>query len=418
MKEVLQKFYFTCILFSQNNLNGHAAAVGFNFLLSIAPIILLVFIVLIRFLNASPEVFNVLYELVPDIGNYVSIDTLYNEIFSVKKIGFLEIILGLSILWAARRFFQSVQVGLNIIFKAKASRTVLLTYIISLVFEVAVIILVSVLAIFYLAAKEFLMSSFAGSFFSPEFINLALQILRFFPILLLLVFCGGFYKTVPGKKPGLKIILLSSVLCAAGYGFVNLLFNSIVNMAKYNLMYGLLSNLVVSLLLVYFFFVLFLFFAQFIYVNLYFDNLVLNQVYLLPQKKREKGLMGKFYHYLFFEPYSLYRRYAVFFDSGETIYSAGDKPDCIYYLFFGVAAEVHDEPEASRIFVKGDIFGDFDCAVNLGYRYTVKAVSDVVVLKIPDSVFIDLSLENIEVCRKLLNSMVEAIRKGDKKDNT
>ncbi len=35
-----------------------------------------------------------------------------------------------------------------------------------------------------------------------------------------------------------------------------------------------------------------------------------------------------------------------------------------------------------------------------------------VVLKIPDSVFIDLTLDNIEVCRKLLNSMAEVIRKN------
>lgn len=412
LKEVLQRFYFTFVLFSQNNLNGHAAAVGFNFLLSIAPIILLIFVVLVRFLNASPEVFKTIYEIIPEINNYISIDTIYSEILAVRRIGFFEIILGLSIFWTARRFFQSVQVGLNIIFRAKASRTVLLTYIISLIFEVAVIILAAALAVLYVALREFFMSSFAVSFFSVEFIDVSLRILRFFPVFLLLVFCGVFYKTVPGKKPGLKIIILSSVLCSLGYWLVNLLFNSIVNMTKYNLMYGFLSNLIVSLLLVYFFFVLFLFFAQFIYVNLYFDNLVLNQVYLLPQKIKSQGLAGRFYHYLFFEPYSLYRRYAVFFDSGEVIYTAGEKPEYIYYLFFGVAAETHNEPSESRVYVKGDIFGDFDCAIGIGYRYPVRAVSDVVVLKIPDSVFIDLTLDNIEVCRKLLNSMAEVIRKN------
>ena len=114
-----QRFYITWDTFIANDLFTYAAAGAYSFLLSAFPVMLMVLVILLRFLRASPEVVDDLTGSLNVLVSSINIADILRSVMAVKRIGFFEIILGFSIFWMARRFFASIQQSMRVIYRKR-----------------------------------------------------------------------------------------------------------------------------------------------------------------------------------------------------------------------------------------------------------------------------------------------------------
>lgn len=409
IKEFFQRLIITFNLFDKNKLFGHAASTAFNFLLSIIPILFMIIVVLVRFLNASPETIKAIYDYFPGLERYFSTDDIISNILKINKIGFFEIILGFSIIWAARKLFFSVQADLSIIYLKKSTRTLLKENLITFAVEVVVVVVIAAVLIAYTAFKEFLKLDLAQNILSPILIQGLSLVTKMLPASFLFFLCAYFYHNTPGEKPSFKIVFFSAFLCTLTFFIVQTFFTYFINMTRYNIMYGILSNLIIIMLSVYVFFMFFLFFAQFTYVCQYFDTQLLTRIYLL-QKEPQKGFLYEVNKYFFMEPYSLYRQYAKHLSPGDIIYNQNDKTTSVFYTFWGVVEEFYGEDDTkNHLYIKGEVFGEIDCILHQKRHCSARAISESVILEIPSKIFESIIHENHEASEKIIKELSEFI---------
>ncbi len=413
LTETAQRMFITWTTFLENDLLIYASAGAYGFLLSALPTALMVLAILVRVLHTAPERIRDLFGPYSGILPSEDFDRIVSSITSVRSVGLFEIVLGLSIFWMARRFFTSFQQGMSAIYRKRGRQKPIKETLIVISGEIILVILVVSMSIFLIAGSAVFRTMFARSLLGPVVYTLMKNLFRFVPLGIIVVFLFLVYLFTPRERPTWRVSLLSSSACSLSFAAVQAVFRSFVNMTRYNLVYGFLSNVIVILLEVFVFFLLFLFFAQFQYVVQFYESFLISRIYRLPGRE-ERNPLRKFERRLFARPALLYRKYAVRLKEGETVYAAGEDTTDFYYVWRGsvrvTTPSGNGDGERERVHSSGEVFGDLSGLIGGRRTSTAVAASPVLLLRLPERLLREAIEVDGAISRKTLGMVTGYIR--------
>ena len=401
LKRTMQFLTLVSTLFIKNDLLTYAAAGSYGFLCSLVPIIMLIAGILIRFFKTTPDAFI-------DMLNQTSImqafdlQNVLGSIFSVKKAGIFEIIITLFVLWMARRFFNYLTRGFRQIFRDAVPQKPLLGGIITFTSEVLLVLGVALL-VFVLNVFQSFINVTGLVTYVPWFLKKSGDIfLSITPLAMMFIVIMLFYHFMPGSKPKFRYCAVSSAFCTLSFWVFDIFFHLFLNMGRYNIVYGVLSNLIVLMLEVYVFFMLLLFFAECIFVRQFYEILSFEQLYLLPPENA-KSPADVFTRILFKEPESVLDSQVVSLEKGQNVFKCGTKSSCIYYVASGTIS--YFENNHIEYYSAGSFFGEIDCLTKRKRNSAAVAETDSKVFCIPDDTFRMLLDFSSESSKKMVETM-------------
>lgn len=410
-KGLAQKLYITWDAFMTNDLFTYASAGAYSFFLSAFPVVLMVLVILVRIFNTSPDTIRDLLGSTKIIGESFDLTPFIDSVMSIHSFGLFEGIIGLSVFWMARRFFASIQQGMKVIYRKRGKGKPIKENLIVIAGEVLLVILIVLAVVFFTAGNAFFRTALSENLLRPFVFTLFRDLFRFAPYFIVFMFLFLVYFITPRTRPEAKQSLIAAALCTLSFAIVQLIFASFVNMSKYNLVYGILSNMIVLLLEVYLFFFLFLFFAQFQFVDQFFESFLLAQLYLMPSY-RDRDPLRQFVRILFLEPPFFYRQYAVRLPAGEEVFRLGDDSTELYYIWNGFIRL--DMPNQVIEIGRGRIFGEFSSIAGGLRTATATAQTDVILLRLPAHLFQETVEVDGALSRKTLQMISDYVRKKNK----
>ncbi|HAH63548.1 MAG TPA: hypothetical protein DCL73_15790 [Treponema sp.] len=405
-----QTIYLTTVYYIQNNLYSYAAACAFGFLFSFIPIIMMVLAVLVRILHASPTFINSLLSFAGRYKNMFDVQSFINTLLEYKTFGWVDFLLVLFIIWMARKFFATVMQGINHIFHYKAPSRPLSDQFIIFAGELVLVVL-SVIIIFS-------MFTIRQIFTQPALVTLRSQIphlfgltskilINIFAYSLIFIFVTLSYRFAAGTKPEMKLCVVCSAGCTVTFFIISKFMNIFLNVENYNLIYGVLSNVMILLFEVYIFFTLFFTCAQIIYVFQFFDSLILGELYLLPERD-DTAILSVIKRVLFIKPATLMKKDDVIaVKSGDIIYSKNDATDECYYVLSGTVVLCRNDN--FTYYDKGSFFGEQACILNKPRAGEAKAQTDCELIRIQAASFRALLENDARAAEKALSQVSDYV---------
>ena len=282
-KTLLQRMVITFKFFGENGLANHAAACSYGFLLSVAPLLMLLsFFLLAAFrsiasggngttgaLNAlNPEFLAALVSNIPFIKGVLDETWLVTELPSIAESvtqlsGIAGIVSVVGIFWAGRVFALSLQRGLKVIFTGTKKRNPVTETITVLFAELAVLIGALMMILLSRAVRS--ISEMLAHFpIVAVFLDLLSRInfvVVSAALLVIVFYCVCRFLTANGPR---HLPALWGSLCFAfSHTVFSRIFTLLLSQTRYNFLYGALGSLILLLVNVYFFFMFFFFSAQF-----------------------------------------------------------------------------------------------------------------------------------------------------------
>lgn len=355
---------FTC--FNRNILWESASSCSYGFICSFVPIIFIITVIILSVVQISPGIISYIQDFVSDIAPMFDFSRIMNTVLNRHVLSAMDIVLGFWIIWMARKLSLSIIRGMNRIFGAESKHKNWWNQVLTFISEFALIIMVAVLILISFIIKNALNLPFFEGFIArfPRLIstgsNVIAQVLMYFIIFLCTVFS---YKYLSGVLPPFRKCLFYAFLnTVVFYGLVKA-FDFMVNRANYNLVFGTISSIIILIVKIYFFFVLFLLFAQMIYVSEYFDQLLKSQIYFLPQEQ-DISFAQSFIRMLFINPSILKNEEnTLYYSANDVIFNPGDKVDQVFYLHKGIIAEEYDDGKITYL-EAGSLLGTTLCIIN------------------------------------------------------
>jgi membrane protein len=429
-KTLIQRLFITLELFGENGLANHAAAGAYGFLLSIAPMLLLIALFILAVINPSPHDITVL------LGNLSFLDGILDEQWltsvlpSVWKPGISGLISVLSILWAGRILALSMQRGLKIIFPGTKKRNPVTDSLVALVVEAVVLVFVLIL----IFGSQTALRLYKALNFFPETSVMYLITSkiedRIFPVIALGLVSFIMYIFVPVNSPRKVSALWGALFCAFAYGCTSMAMGLILNKSTYNFLYGALGNLIILLINVHFFFTFFFMGAQLAFVTDSSEALIfakLRRTRFNPAEKGNKGLVKrpKIKTFLFSSIESNLKKYCHFFKKGEIIFSQGDSADVVFYLLEGEVEitvssskdktnqDAAKQEALSNVLKPGSFFGEMGYLLSEGRTATVIAKTDVSALALPPPVFDEILKYDTSLDRTIIENMSKRLKNSN-----
>lgn len=409
----MQSLFLTTNNYLSNNLLSYSSACTFGFLFSFIPTLMIIVVILIRFLHASPDtVINFINDL-NIFAETFDLTSVVEKILSIKKITNFEIIMGLGIIWMARRFFSSIMAGMNSIYTRATPSKPVLNQILILAVEAIFIVVSSVLILTFTSFNSISNTAFITRnlpFLFTKGITRSMQILPYVFIFIVILF---FYKEMSIGKVSWK----NSAISAAGSTFTFWVFQQLldlfINVNKYNIVYGVLSKVVVLLMEICFFFWIFFFFAQFLFVLTYFDELLLGELYVLPNRN-DTGILDSIKRLLFIRPdYMLNVPLKTLkLKKGDFVYKKDSSEDYCYYIAKGTVQLVGTNYVG--ILERGDFFGEEACIVGEPHNLDAIAYTDCEIIRIEGKDFRSLLEKNPLASKKALSKVSSYFSKSHK----
>lgn len=404
IKSLTQRALFSFEQFSRHEMANHAAAGAYSFLMSAIPAVLVILFISSRAVVAVDPA-TVLDAIAPFLDGLGLRSAL--EAFVTKPLaGFAGAIGVVSLIWAARLFVVSIQRGVRVIY-ADAARTSpvrenLLTFAVELIVIVAVVLVI--------AASQVAKAAIAAIDWAPAAKLLWFAVrasIHLVPFASLWLFVFLTYENVPPRKPRLANAAVSSALCLASYAALGGLLGLTLDTERYGLLYGILGNLIVGLVKVYFFFWLYFFFAELCYASENFDSLLFARFHKVSVAGEGSGRLERA---LFAEPSRLLKRYAREYGAGRTIFSRGDEDRSALYLYRG-AVELYlpggDGRQRTPLSVveEGEFFGEMAYLLEEPRSATAVAKVDCTVFVLPPELFESFLSRDASASRRLVELM-------------
>lgn len=401
LKRTMQFLTLVSTLFIKNDLLTYAAAGSYGFLCSLVPIIMLIAGILIRFFKTTPDAFIDMLKQTSIMQTF-DLQNVLGSIFSVKKFGVFEIIITVFILWMARRFFNYLTRGFRQIFRDAVPQKPMLGGIITFTSEVLLVLGVALL-VFVLNVFQTFINVTGLVTYVPWFLKKSGDLfLSIAPLAMMFIVITLFYHFMPGSKPKFRYCALSSAFCTLSFWVFDIFFHLFLNMGRYNVVYGVLSNLIVLMLEVYVFFMLLLFFAECIFVMQFYAILSFEQLYLLPPENA-RNPADAFTRIIFKEPESVLDAQVMQLEKGQNIFECGTRSECIYYVVSGTVS--YFENNHIEYYSAGTFFGEIDCLTKRKRNSAAVAETDAKVCCIPDETFRALLDFSSESNKKMVEAM-------------
>lgn len=407
-----QSIFLTAKYFLQNRLLSFAGACAFSFLFSVIPIFMLVVMVLIRVLHASPRTVSAIISAIPALEDYFNSDFVIQSVQSIRTISTFEIIALVFVLWMARRFFASIFDSMQNIFHTQNQRKAAITQFLTFFTEIIIVLLASAVFFIYMSFQTISSLTILKDIPQLQFLfngNLSGQLIKLLPNFLIFIVVTVLFKTASGTKPGILLSLSISLLCTISFWTIRLIIHQFLNVSRYNLIYGVLGNVIILFMDIYFFFVFFLIFAQFMYVIQFFDEALLGELYLLPNIE-QTGLGAEIKRAFFIRPDFLIAKNETnvfLYKPGDIIFQKGDSDNYAYYIINGSVKLLPDldVPEVFGLSHRGEFFGETSCVLDQQRNITAMAVISTRIIRIESEQFRFLLHQNPEAAKKLLRQI-------------
>ncbi|MGE4496714.1 MAG: YhjD/YihY/BrkB family envelope integrity protein [Deferribacterales bacterium] len=407
----IHKFYIAVNRYTENELTNHAGAVAYYFLLSIIPIILLMLTIFESFLDShagfSEDFFRILSSFSPGLNR----EFLERFGLSGGAAGAVGVFGALNLLWTSRLILASVQRAFDVIFPSPKNRNFILTAFISIVIIPAVFLLVT-----FFAGMRLVLGFISGILMQAgigaEIIGRLGGLGFILPVFA--AFAGAFicYRYLPIRRPSTQAALNGALLFAFLLFLLKFAFGFMADMAKTNMLYGVIGALIALLLWVYVVCQVFFICAEFVYVCDRTDILVINKVFSVHGEGR-RNIFEKFF---FGSGSSMLKRYSDFFPSGEILFRQGDTSREVYYVYKGRVDIYIDGVEKPLGAVKeGDMLGEMANLLGSPRTATAKAGEDSVIFRIEPDAFRELIGLNHRLSLRIINSLCERLKDMDEK---
>lgn len=423
LSKVGQLIYLTCVNFFDNNLFESANSCAFGFIYSFVPVVLIILVFLAAVIRRYPVMLQFVLSMVTQFDEVIDLTPLITQIVSIKSVSWLEFLLGIWIIWMARKMFASVVSAVAKIFKnIKRRGTIINQFFYFLVeFLLVIVIAIVVIATFSInrllelpAFAEFLVD-IPSSVLAKISSNASLV---FF--LIIFVFTAVIYRVAPAIKPKIRHCIFYAALSTAFFYAATRLIYRFFNISNYNLIYGAISTLIVLMLQVWIFFIVFLFFGQMVFASEFLDTLTFGLLYLLPEIEESSNWVS-IKRYMFKRPAVSQTRYETKkYQIGERIYSKGDKPDCVYYILRGTVCRQSDD-NGITLLQEGSFFGEMHCILNQDRTNTAVAQSDCEITIFSASEFLELLQSYPRAASKAISKVstytAELYKEDEEKEN-
>ena len=325
-----------------------------------------------------------------------------------ESITSFNIFLGVWVIWMARKLFNSIISSMNKIFRRVSKRRTWINQIFSFISEFSMTLIIALVILVAFAFSQIItLPVFKNLFELAPFLlkqsskNLGTLVLYF----VLFISTTIAYRIIPGTKPLMRRCIFYAALCSVSFFIVSSFVNLFMNMTKYNTVYGTISSLVVLMMKVYFFFIIFLFCAQMIYVSQFFDTLLRSEIYQIPPYGT-KGLGAYLRRFLFINPSEIQtEKNTVILEIGQTLFTADQKVDYVYYLKSGAISEASDDGFTLRS--QGAFLGDVQCILNETYGATVTALSECELISFTAEEFMQILEKSHHAARKAISKISE-----------
>ena len=408
----LQKIILSINLFLKNELLNHAGAAAFFFLLSVTPIFLLLLLSFDHYLISYPYVSDNFFVFLKNVNENLDKDLLIKfGLLNVKTtaIGVFGL---LNLLWAGRWILTSIHRGLRIAFPAETISTPIVIKILSFLI-LSILLLISVLVTFVSIGFNFFQFFIPDNLIGQTFFQFLLPaIRRFLPFLIAFLVIFLTYRFVPVKKPTTVSSLIGAVWCALAIILLQMLFSRFFGVTQFNVIYGVLGSLILMVLWVHFCFVLFFFFAEYVFVSDKIDVLVLERMYFFRLKQDVKG--KKIEKFLFSHPKRIFEKYARRYKPGEILFREGDRGTDIYFIYsgsIGISRAIDGVEHKLATLKEGEVFGEMAYLLNESRTATAIAETESVLIVIMPDIFEEfLQADNI-FSRNVIQLLTNRLRK-------
>ncbi len=404
---VARRLIFAAERFGEHEMANHAAAGAYAFLLSATPAVLLVLGIASALLSSSPAAIAGAERILAASLGALDVGDVVRGFFARPLAGFAAIIGMVSLVWAVRLLVVTVQRSFKVIWSEQIQKKSLAGGALSLALELAAIILVVAL----LAAAE-AMRVFVGgleSSLGPAFGHLIGYSAGIAPSLILFTIVALSYWLIPGRRPRRKVAVWAAALCVIMYAVFSSLFRAFIAIERYDLLYGVIGNLILLLVNVYTFFSLYLYFAELAYVEEHLDALLFGRFGRLSLAAATSRLEGA----LFMEPDRLFRNFGREASLGTSVFEAGDTGESAYFVHrgrIGIFLSTADGEAKVAECGRGEIFGEMAYILGEARNATARAVEDSVLLELPPEVFETYIRSSAEASRKLISTLSERLK--------
>jgi len=410
LKSFTQRALFSFEQFSRHEMANHAAAGAYSFLLSAIPAVLVILYISSRAAVTIDANF-VLTTFDPFIEAFGGREAI-KAFLSKPLAGYAGAVGFINLVWAARLFIVSLQRGVRVVYsgvsKVNPVRENILTFAVELVVIVAVVLIISISQVARVAIEAINWEPAA------RFFGFAVRAgLHALPLSMLWLFVFLTFTNVPPNKPKLAHTAFSATLCVLAYTAFGAILGLTLNTARYGLLYGILGNLIVGLIKVYFFFWLYFFFVELCFTLEHFDALLFARFHRVVSAEKPAGRVERA---LFAEPSRLVKRYARYFKAGETIFAQGDEDRSAFYLYRGTV-EIHiaqpgERAPGARLSTveEGEFFGEMAWILEEPRSATAIATTDCAVFLLPPELFERFLSQDADASRRLVELLAGRLK--------
>jgi membrane protein len=384
IRAVLQRVSFVLELSADLEIGNHSAAGALAFLLSAVPALLLSFGLAGMILQLFPNGTRVFQHWIGRFLGPVHLPDAAPQIFGQGffALGTLAAILGL--VYSSRQFFSSIRKTLKVIWGSPDTAPSMFRSVsgyalelVSLVLAVAVLALSEATRTLVFANRHDL---------DPSVFSFMKVLVSGIPFVVLWAFVAVTLRRFPLQKPGRKATAVSSAVAVALFTLSAEILRVAINTNQYELLYGVVANLVVVLLNVSAFFSLYFMTAAYLFVEQHFDALLFGRYYRR-WGQENLSFADKF---LFRNPQRLKDLYGRGFDAGALLFQAGDQDKTVFFIETGeveIVLPAGAAPSVVAVIRPGQIFGESALILGEPRNATVRAKTPLTVLELPPELF-------------------------------
>lgn len=398
---LIRRIYLTVSIFSNNSLINHAASGAFYFLLSVVPLALFYVFVLDIWLSGYGKVSDYFFQLLSNINPAINRDFFESMGLLKGNSSFYGIIGAVGLLWSSRLVFTSIRNGFDIIFTSSKKRGIIKNNLVSLIF--LPITFVSALSYFIISAVTKQVDKLINEFNLNDLIDLSFlnSLTSYYPVVLALFIAFILYKFIPKVKVKGTYALAGAILFIVSIYLAQKILGAFIGASKYNIIYGVISALIVALIWTYILFILFYFFATFIYVISHYSELEIVKYYNTYHNK--SFFLDKI---MFTSSLSSMKQYELKLNKGDKLFSYNQQGGYIYMLLSGI---VFLEREGKFIadIPTNSFFGESGVIGEMVYSSDAVCQVPGYALKIPKEMYDKITTVSPNISSEILTNVVE-----------
>lgn len=416
-----QRFIITLQVYFENGLSNHAAACAYGFLLSLAPMLVMIAFFIIYAFRVSPGLVAALIGTIPFMSNIFNEEMFTSDLFFFSNPGILSIFFALSVIWSCRILSLAIQRGLRNVFPSEEKRNRLKNTMLLVVVEVSVLFFVLIVIVSSRTALRFYeLLGFLPKIPIVQLIATNFGI-KFISTILFGIASFFVYLLIPFKPPRKSSAFKGALFCTLAYLITVFILGIVLNRTRYNFLYGTIGNLIIILINVYFFFTFFFIGAQLAFVLDFFDILLFSRLIKYKKMVSVKRKPAAYYLLIKFLSFSETRLNAFIrnFKKDEVVFSYINTMNDIFYILEGeveiLILSSDGNEEFAGILKADSIFSETDYILSRNQSVIVRAKTDVSLFMIPHNMLDAILKHDTKTDSVLISHIFNRYKKSKRK---